>query len=119
MFAVQDALTGPWGVAGLLVTSLTSVVIMLITQRQQKKSNAKVETKLDTAAGAVEQINVAVNHVQPGEPTLVATVKAMDKKLDANVELTQQTAQNTATILRLVAALDQRVSSLEHPPHAP
>lgn len=61
MLALSD---GAWGVIGILIAQLGGIVVLLI--------------KLARTSREVSQVNRAVNHVQPGTPTLIARVTTLE-----------------------------------------
>lgn len=73
MLAISD---GAWGVIGILVAQLGGIVVLLI--------------KLARTSREVSAVNRAVNHVQPGEPTLVQRVATLEHQQARHRDWTHQ-----------------------------
>jgi len=73
MLALSD---GAWGVVGILIAQLGGIVVLLI--------------KLARTSEQVRQVNRAVNHVKPGEPTLIQRVTDLEQQQARHRDWTHQ-----------------------------
>ncbi len=73
MLALSD---GAWGVIGILITQLAGIVVLLL--------------KLGRTQREVSQVNRAVNHVQPGQPTLIQRVTTLEAEQARHRDWTHQ-----------------------------
>lgn len=114
--AVPDVVSTWVQIVGGIMAIIASVAAALHwwSKKQDARLDEKLDTKLAPLVEQVQQINDAVNHVEPGEPRLIDQVRLGRERIDRLERgqsdtqemiagLTNAQSQTTAALSELVA----------------